>query len=144
MATSDPPRIVALDYGTRRVGVAISDPLHLFARPFGTFSPDDAVKAIEGIHRDTGIACLLVGWPLTPEGDEGPATERVQQYINRLAKRLRGIPILKVDERSTSRRAVEALVDAGVGRKGRRQKERIDAAAAAILLQDYLSHGDDE
>jgi putative holliday junction resolvase len=143
MDTNDLPRIVAVDYGTRRVGVAISDPLHMFARPFGTFSPDEAVKAIEGIHRDTGIACLLVGWPLTPDGDEGPATDRVQEYINRLARRLRGVLVLKVDERSTSRRAVDALVDAGVGRKGRRQKERIDAAAAAILLQDYLEQGDE-
>lgn len=142
MITSDPPRIVAVDYGTRRVGIAISDPLHIIARPYGTYTPDQAVIELETIHREMGIACLLMGWPLTPEGEEGPATERVQQYINRVAKRLRKVPILKVDERSSSRRAVEALIDAGVGRKKRGEKERIDAAAAAVILQDYLEQDD--
>lgn len=139
MLTADPPRIVAVDYGTRRVGIAISDPLRIIARPYGTYSPDEAVEVLKTIHRELVIERLLMGWPLTPEGEEGPATERVQQYINRLAKRLRGVPIEKVDERSTSRRAVEALIDAGVGRQKRREKARIDAAAAAILLQDYLA-----
>jgi putative Holliday junction resolvase len=132
------PRLVAVDYGTRRVGLAITDPLGLFAQPYGTFSPDAAVEAILSLHAEQRIARVVIGWPLTPEGDEGPATERVQHYINRLARRLPGVPIEKLDERGSSRRAVEALVEAGFGRKKRRNKARIDAASAVVLLQDFL------
>ena len=134
----NPGRIVALDYGTRRVGVAIADPLRLFAQPHGTYSPDETVEVLLRLHAGEGIAVLVVGWPLLPDGGEGRATERVQEYINRLKKRLKGVAIEKMDERDTSREAVEALVEAGVPRKARRKKERIDSAAAVLILQRYL------
>lgn len=73
-----------------------------------------------------------------PDGTEGRATERVQEYVNRLKKAFPSVPISKFDERSSSRRATAALAEAGVKRKARGQKERIDAAAAAVILQDFL------
>ena len=85
-----PARIVAVDYGTKRVGVALADPLRLFAQPYGTFSQDEALARLRTLHAEEGLAVVVVGWPLTEAGQEGAATQRVQQYINRLRKALPG------------------------------------------------------
>ena len=132
------PRIVAVDYGTRRVGLAKADPLRLFAQPLGTYPPDEAVAVLRALHRDEGIETLVVGWPLTPEGDEGPATERVRPFFNRLRNAFPEAEVVTWDERASSVRAKEAIRAAGAGRKARRDKGRVDRAAAAIVLQEYL------
>ncbi len=127
-----------MDYGTKRVGLAMADPLRLFAQPFGTHPPDEAVEALRMLHRDDGIETIIVGWPLTPDGDEGAATERVRPYFNRLRNAFPGVEVIPWDERYSSVRAREAIRAAGAGRKARRDKGRVDRAAAAILLQEYL------
>ncbi|MFQ5568799.1 MAG: Holliday junction resolvase RuvX [Rhodothermales bacterium] len=132
------PRIVAVDYGTKRVGVALADPLRVFAQPFGTFSQDEAVVRLQKLHADEGIAVVVVGWPLTEEGEEGEATNRVQHYINRLRNALPGVDLVKWDERYTSVLAKAQLKQAGGNRKRRGDKQRVDAAAAGIILQEYL------
>jgi putative Holliday junction resolvase len=133
--------MVGIDFGTKRVGIAMTDPLHLFAQPMGTYSPDRAIEALRRLAVDYGLSHIVVGWPLTPEGEEGRATERVQEYINRLKNAFRGVPVSRYDERFSSRRATAALVEAGVRRRARGKKERIDAAAAAVILQDFLDEG---
>ena len=83
----------------------------------------------------------MVGWPLTEAGEEGIATRRVEPFLGRLRNALPGVPVVIQDERYTTRRAVEALLESGVRKKARRQakqKGRLDAAAAAVILQDYL------
>ncbi|MDX1547167.1 MAG: Holliday junction resolvase RuvX [Rhodothermales bacterium] len=132
------PRIVAVDYGTKRVGLAIADPLGLFAQPFGTYPPDEAVARLQAVHADEGVAVLVVGWPLEEGGGEGRATERVQQYINRLRRRLPGIDVVKWDERYTSEIAKARIYASGGTRTRRADRRRVDAAAAGIILQEYL------
>lgn len=127
-----------MDYGKRRVGIAIADPLRLFAQPYGTFDPTGAVEALRRLHAEQGIETLVVGWPLTPEGEEGETSRLVQEYINRLRNAIPGIDIVKWDERFSSQRARAAILEAGVRRKGRRDRGRVDAAAAAVVLQEYL------
>ena len=132
------PRVVAVDYGTKRVGLATADPLRLFAQPHGTFTPDGAVEALRAMRAEEGLEAVVVGWPLTLEGEEGEATERVQAFVNRLRRALPDVRLVKWDERFTSEMAKEAIRAAGTARKARRERGRIDAAAAAIILQDYL------
>jgi putative Holliday junction resolvase len=132
------PRIVAVDYGTKRVGLAMADPLRLFAQPLGTYPPDEAVERLRTLHRDEGIEALVVGWPLMPDGEEGAATERVRPYFNRLRNAFPGVALVAWDERFSSARAKEAIREAGAGRKARRDKGRVDRAAAAVILQEYL------
>jgi putative Holliday junction resolvase len=127
-----------VDYGSRRVGLAITDPLQLFAQPLDTLSPAVSIERLVAVHAEDGLEAVVVGWPLTEDGEEAEAVGRVRPYIGRLKKALPGVRIETQDERYSSRRAVHGLVEAGVGRKGRRDKARIDAAAAAIILQDYL------
>lgn len=132
------PRIVAVDYGTKRVGIALSDPLRLFAQPYGTFSQDEAVARLTKLHAEEGIAVVVVGWPLTEDGETGIATQRVQQYINRLRNVLPGTQLIKWDERYTSILAKERLKEVGGRRKHRADKGRVDTVAAGIILQEYL------
>jgi len=135
------PRVVGVDYGTKRVGLALADPLRMFARPHGAFTQREAVEELKRIHADEGIETIVVGWPLTLGGEEGVATERVQQYINRLRNALpEAVRIVKRDERLTSEMAKDALRDAGARRTGRIEEDRgrVDAAAAALILQHYL------
>lgn len=142
MLDSSHPRIVAVDYGTKRVGIALSDPLGMFAQPYGTFDAAGAVEAVRRIRDAHGLERLLVGWPLTPDGDEGRATRFVQPFINRLKNAFPGVPVEKRDERFTSEDAKAAIRAAGARRAARRDRARVDAAAAAIILQQYLDEHD--
>ena len=131
-----------MDYGSRRVGLAITDPLQMFAQPLDTLPPAASIERLVSVHAEQGLEAVVVGWPLTEAGEEAEAIARVRPYIGRLKKALPGVRIETQDERYSSRRAVDGLVRAGVGRKGRRDKARIDAAAAAVILQDYLDERD--
>ena len=117
----------------------MADPLQMFAQPIGAFSPDDALVHLVELHAVEGIETVVVGWPLTESGEEGKATRRVEPYFGRLKNTLRDVSIVRQDERHTSRRAAEALVAAGVRKTARRKKGRLDAAAAVLILQDYLN-----
>lgn len=138
------PRIVGIDYGTKRVGIAVSDPLRIFARPFDTCDPREVLDRVAAMDGELGVETIVVGWPLTQEGDESTARAMVQPFIDRLQRRFGEVPIIKWDERFSSERAKRALYDAGVSKKARRSKERVNAAAAAVILQDYLDQIGDE
>ncbi|MEX1054957.1 MAG: Holliday junction resolvase RuvX [Rhodothermales bacterium] len=131
-------RIVAVDFGKKRVGLAVADPLRIFAQPEGTYSPDRAIARLQELSADPGIDTVVVGWPLTLAGKEGEATASVEEFARRLQKRMKGIRLVMWDERFTSEQAKQLLVESGLGRKARRDKGRIDAAAAAVILQEYL------
>lgn len=132
------PRIVGIDYGTKRVGIALSDPLRLFAQADGTYSEEDALARLDDISKDLGIETIVVGWPLDLSGEEGAATRVVRPFVNRLKNQFPDISVVTWDERFSSEKARQALVDAGVRRKNRRRRGRVDSAAAAVILQEYL------
>ena len=131
-------RIVAVDFGKKRVGLAIADPLRIFAQPEGPYSPDRALARLQELAADPGIETVVVGWPLTLMGEEGEATAFVEEFTRRLRKRLKDVRLVMWDERFTSEQAKRLLFEGGKGRKARRDKGRIDAAAAAVILQEYL------
>lgn len=131
-------RLVGIDVGTKRIGVAQTDLLQTVASPVGTFSQDQVIEEIQRITSQATVAGFVVGWPLTTTGEEGKATEMVSQFINRLKKKFPDIPIHKVDERYTSNKAKEVMILTGVPKKKRQQKERVDRIAAALILQQYL------
>lgn len=138
MTLEVPVRIAAVDYGTKRVGIALADPLRMFAQPYGTFTQEEAVRQLQQIKEEEGLAVVVVGWPITEAGEEGRATERVQQYINRLRNAMPSVHVVKWDERYTSELAKEKIRETG-RRHRRNDRGRVDAAAAAIILQEYLN-----
>lgn len=128
---SAPARAIGVDVGTRRVGLAMSDPLGLFAQPVGTFPPNEAIEQIRGIAARDGIRVAVVGWPLDEEGREGPATAMVNVFVRRIRKVVRGVQVVRLDEGFTSEEARDRL--GGYPAHG-----RVDTFAAGIILQEYL------
>lgn len=133
-----PSRIVGVDVGTKRVGIAVADPLSLFAQVEGSYEPGEALAVLQEIEARDGIATVVVGWPLTEAGEEGEATEMAQAYIDRIRDALPSVSVVRRDERYTSEMAKNLLRRSGVRQPGRDDKGRVDAAAAAVILQDYL------
>jgi len=133
-------RWMAIDYGERSVGVAISDELQLTVRPLTTIRREKQ-KFAQLIHRiselvaENGIATLVVGLPLNMDGTRGAAVERVESFISDLRRSVT-IPVVTVDERLTSQEADRMLREMGVGLRERRA--RSDEYAAMIILQDYI------
>lgn len=136
-------RIAAVDVGLKRVGVAVTDPLGLFAQPVGAFGQGEALVRVARLRVESGFGTLVVGWPLDEDGGEGAAVDRIRPFLGRLRKLLPGVSIEVQDETGSSRRGLDALVAAGTRRGARREKGRIDAAAACVILEDFLRERDD-
>lgn len=139
---SDMGRAVGIDFGTKRVGLAVSDPLRLFAQPVGTFNPDAAVSELDRLQSEFGIDVIVMGWPLQEDGTEGIAAERVQHFINRIIKRLPGATVVKWDERFSTERAKDQLKTGARPSLRRSGRDRVDTAVAGLLLQEYLDETD--
>lgn len=131
-------RILALDHGTKRIGVALSDELGWTAQPLETYARrtlDRDIAHIQDLVRTHEVGQVLVGLPLRLNGEEGPAVQAVRQFLERLAEAL-PVPIVTWDERMTTKAAEDLLIAADMSRKKR--KGVVDRVAAAILLQSYL------
>ena len=132
------PRILGIDYGEKRVGLAVSDPLNIIAQPLTTLIREDPGgwwQQLEAIIVEQEIVSIVVGYPLTMKGTSSHQTERVDRFILDLGERMT-IPIDRYDERLTSVAAQRALIRQGI--KASRNKEAVDYTAAALILQDYL------
>lgn len=131
-------RIVALDYGSKRIGLAKTDPLQLFAQSVGAFSEAELYGALAAIERESGIEKILLGNPANADGSPNRMTSVVAAFESRLRSQFPDVAIEKVDEFGTSKAAMRTLIESGTRPKARREKGRLDKAAAAILLQRYL------
>jgi len=133
-----PSRILALDHGTKRIGVALSDELGWTAQPLETFERrtlERDIAHIQDLVRTHDVGQVLIGLPLRLNGEEGPAVQAVHEFVARLGEAL-PVPIVTWDERMTTKAAEELLIAADVSRQKR--KGVVDRVAAAILLQSYL------
>jgi len=137
-------RAIGVDYGTRRVGLAVADPLWMFAQPLGTFPPNDAIDRLRALHGRTGIEVFVVGWPLHEDGSTGDAVTRVAEYIRRLKKVAPAAEIVRWDERYSTQRAKEIIKISGKPSLRKTGRGRIDTAAAGLLLQEFLDEQEDQ
>ncbi|HWX19780.1 MAG TPA: Holliday junction resolvase RuvX [Candidatus Binatia bacterium] len=131
-------RILALDHGTKRIGIALSDELKMIAQPLEFVPAEpfaDCLARLKELLRDKEVELVLVGMPRNMNGSYGPAALKVQDFVAAL-KRAVTVPIQTWDERLTSAQANRFLIQANVRREKR--KEKVDKMAAAILLQSYL------
>lgn len=132
-------RILGIDVGGKRVGLARTDLLRTAANPVGTYSPEDSFLEVDRQIRDEGpVIAIVVGWPLTPQGEATNATHLAGDYIRYLEKRYSDITIYKMDERYSSKEAMEAMKQAGISKGRREKKGRLDQASAALILQQFL------
>jgi putative Holliday junction resolvase len=131
-------RFLGIDYGSRRVGIAISDPLNIIARGLTTLdNVSDLVERIAGLVHEYSIGALVVGMPLNLKGDKGTKALEVEEFIERLRLKV-NVAIIPVDERFTTTMAHATVREMGVRKKKRESREHIDEMAASILLQGYL------
>ncbi len=131
-------RILALDHGTKRIGIALSDELKMIAQPMEFVEAEPIQKffdRLKEIIREKEVELILIGMPRNMDGSYGPAALKVQEFIAVLKDKV-AIPIQTWDERLTSAQAQRFLIQGGVRRQERKQK--VDKTAAAILLQSYL------
>ena len=132
---------MGIDFGERRTGVALSDPTGTLASPFETIERRAGqrlpLKALEEIARAQGVVALVVGVPIDLAGEETEWTLRVRAAGEELARRL-GLPVEFVDERFTSVQAQRAVRSSGLPKRERERKDRVDRAAAALILQGWL------
>jgi putative Holliday junction resolvase len=131
-------RIVGIDYGTKRTGVAVSDPLQIFASPLDTVPSAGIIAFLKNYTRKERVTLFIVGYPLDLHNRPAEAAKYVDQFLNLLKKNFPDIQVLKEDERFTSKLAFQSLIDSGVSKSGRRDKSAIDKVSAAIILQTYL------
>ncbi|PYJ85951.1 MAG: Holliday junction resolvase RuvX [Verrucomicrobia bacterium] len=131
-------RILAIDHGTKRMGVAISDELRMIVQPLEFIPAEPFAKFLDRLKeilREKQVELILVGMPRNMDGSYGPAALKVQEFVAVLKEAI-AIPIQTLDERLTSVQAHRFLTEAEV--RGRQRKEKVDKSAAAILLQSYL------
>jgi putative Holliday junction resolvase len=131
-------RLMALDLGEARIGVALSDESGTLASGLATLrarGPRRDAQQIAALVREHGVKELVVGLPLRLDGSRGPQAEKVLALVERL-RRVTGVPVVTRDERLTSVEAAQRLAEAGV--RGRARKERLDQAAACLILQELL------
>lgn len=132
------PRILALDYGKKRTGVAVTDPLQIIATALDTVDSKELIGYLKRYIAQEPVEKVLVGYPLNFDDSATDATPLVEKFIGKFQHVFPNIPIEKRDERMTSRMASQAISGMGLKKKDRERKELIDAVAAVIILQEYL------
>ncbi len=131
-------RILCIDYGGKRTGIAVTDPLQIIASPLTTIATKDFIPFLQDYFAKENVELILIGEPLNWDDTATHATPLVEAAIKQLTKKFPSIPIQKVDERNTSKMAAQAMIQMGMKKKDRQKKENKDMIAAAIMLQEYL------
>lgn len=131
-------RILAIDYGTKRVGLAVTDPLQIIASALDTIHSKDVIAFLKNYDKEEGILEFVLGMPKKLDGTPTNATPLVHQFHRLLKKNFPEKPVYLHDERYTSKMALDAMIAGGMKKKDRRVKGNIDKVSATIILQSYL------
>lgn len=132
-------RILALDYGTKRTGVAVTDELQIIASGLTTVNTQELMTFLSDYLVQEKVELILVGEPKQRDGSHSNVEEEIQKFLKRLRTKFPNMPIEREDERFTSKMAFQTMIDSGLKKKQRRNKALIDEIAATIILQDYLN-----
>jgi len=132
-------RLLAIDFGKKRIGIAVTDPLNLFAYPLITILNDTKIWInLSKIISEYNVVKLIIGYPIKENGDESISSREVLKFKEELAKKS-SLPIILLDERYSSEIARQRIISSVPSRKKRRDKSLVDKNAAAVILEDYLN-----
>jgi len=132
-------RVLGIDYGTKRIGLAVTDPLNIFAYPLITLPNDSKfIDQLKKIIDDYHVAKIILGYPLKESGDESASSQSVLKFKEELENKI-GLPVELIDERYSSSIAQERIIQSVSSKKKRRDKSLLDKNAAAVILEDYLN-----
>lgn len=132
------PRILSIDYGSKRTGLAVTDPLKIIATGLAGIHTKELENFLKDYFAKEEVEQVIIGHPTNWDDSDTHATPLVQAFINRFIKLFPNMPIRKVDERFTSKMAVQSMVESGMKKKKRQNKSTVDEIAATIMLQEYL------
>ena len=131
-------RILSIDYGKKRTGLAVTDPLQLIAGGLATVNTSELFEWLQAYTCREQVERIVIGEPRQPNGEPSENLQRVQQFVNRWRKAVPQIPIEYYDERFTSVLAHRAMLDGGLKKKARQDKALVDEISATIILEDYM------
>lgn len=131
-------RIIGIDYGKKRVGVAVSDPLMIFASPLETVPTANIINYLKTYTSKEEVEKFVVGYPLNMDNKPSEAAQYVDIFLKQLKKAFPQIPVVLEDERFTSVLAFQSLIDSGVKKMDRRDKTAVDKVSAALILQTFM------
>ena len=135
-------RILAIDYGTKRVGIAVTDEMKIIAHALKTVHSKDVIDFLKSYIQAENIESIVIGEPKRMDGSVSDSEKFIKVFINQLQSVFPDIPVHRFDERFTSKMAVRTLVDSGLKKKDRQNKELLDSVSATIILQSYLENID--
>ncbi len=131
-------RILGIDYGRKRVGLAVTDPLKIFASPLNTISAHDIDNFIADYMASEEVEAFVIGYPVKLNNEPSESVKYINPFIRKLKKRFPGVPVHLVDERFTSQMALKTMIEGGLKKKERQNKSIIDMISASIILQSFL------
>ncbi|HOO94597.1 MAG TPA: Holliday junction resolvase RuvX [Proteiniphilum sp.] len=131
-------RLLSIDYGKRRTGIAVSDPLQIIANGLTTVETTRLFDFLADYLQKEEVSCIVVGLPRQMNNEPSENMKRIEPFVNRLRKLYPDIPIEYFDERFSSKMAQQTMIDGGVKKKGRQNKALVDEISATIILQGYM------
>ena len=132
------PRILAFDYGTKRIGIAVTDPLQIIATGLDTIHPKDIMKYLKKYMLTEEVEAFVIGDPKQMDGSPSDSAQHVKGFAKTLRKIFPAIPQFWIDERFTSKLAHQAIMQSGLKKHARQDKSRVDTVAATIILQYFM------
>ena len=132
-------RILAIDFGRKRSGIAVTDPMQIVANGLTTVATHTLIDYLQAYTQREQVETIVVGLPRQLNGEPSESMKWLEPFLNRLRKVMPAMPVVMFDERFTSTLAHRAMLDGGMKKHDRRNKEMVDAIAAAIILNDYLA-----
>ena len=133
------PRILAIDYGMKRTGIAVTDALQIIASGLTTVPSETAIAFLKDYFSKEDVIKVLIGEPKQMNGQASESTPIIEKFVADFKAAFPEMPIVRVDERFTSKMAFQTMIDSGLKKKQRQNKGLVDEIAATILLQDYLT-----
>ena len=133
------PRILAIDYGMKRTGIAVTDDLQIIASGLTTIPSETAIPFLKDYFSKENVAKVLIGEPKQMNGQPSESTPIIEKFVAQFQKNFPDMKVERADERFTSKMAFQTMIDSGLKKQQRKNKALIDEIAATIMLQDYLT-----
>ena len=133
------PRILAIDYGQKRTGIAITDEMQIIASGLTTIASETAIVFLKDYFAKEKVEKVLIGAPKQMNGEPSQSTEIIEKFVIKFKNNFPDMAIERVDERFTSKMAFQTMIDSGLKKKQRQNKALVDEISATIMLQDYLT-----
>lgn len=131
-------RILAIDYGKKKTGIAVTDPLQIISNGLTTVPTHEIMTFLDNYFQKESVEMVVIGYPTQTTGEESESMRYITPFVNRLKNKYPNLPVEWVDERFTSKMAFQTMIDAGLKKSDRQNKNLVDQISATIILQSYL------